>query len=184
MVDIYMQNWYQLMSLLFVLSAPSVVLRKLQKTILLLWLLPLQFLQSLCPFSDFLLCLKHPSIAFLFAKMDTTHIVIVASSQTILSFSNVQPRYKKSTATPQNIPSIATNPFAYVLDIFLLFTPAAASINAPANNGTKKQINYQQYSCCIFHSFSPNTLSTLRSNKVLYTFVPLIYSSSFSTWSI
>ena len=93
---------------------------------------------ALCPFSDFLLCLKHPSIAFLFAKMDTTHIVIAASSQTILSFSNVQPRYKKSTATPQNIPSIATNPFAYVLDIFLFFTPAAASINAPANNGTKK----------------------------------------------
>ena len=93
---------------------------------------------ALCPLPDFLLCLKHPSIAFLFAKMDTTHIVIVASSQTILSFSNVQPRYKKSTATPQNIPSIVTNPFAYVLDIFLFFTPAAASINAPANNGTKK----------------------------------------------
>ena len=39
--------------LLFVLSAPSVVLRKLQKTILLLRLLPLQFLQLYAHFPIF-----------------------------------------------------------------------------------------------------------------------------------
>ena len=89
-------------------------------------------------FSNAVLRFKYSHIAFLFTQMDTRHIVMVASIQTTLSFLNVQPLYRKSTATHQNILSIATKPFAYVPDMFFFFTPATASINAPANNGTKK----------------------------------------------